>query len=56
MMLLVLLIIAGSPDRKAAYSSELFILAIVTVTLYIAIIVGLTVFGSSVNIELATHW
>ncbi len=55
-MLIVLLTIANSPDRQAAYTSQLFILAFVTVSLYIAIIAGVTVLGTAVNTELASHW
>ncbi len=55
-MLIVLLTIANSPDRQAEYTSQLFILAFVTVSLYIAIIAGVTVLGTAVNTELASHW
>ncbi len=55
-MLIVLLTISESKNRQAEYTSELFILAFVTVSLYLAIVVGITVLGTSVNTELATHW
>ena len=55
-MLIVLLTISESKNRQAEYTSELFILAFVTVSLYLAIVVGITVLGTAVNTELATHW
>ncbi len=56
MMLIVLMIIFESKNRQAEYTSELFILAFVTVSVYLAIIVGITILGTCVNSELATHW
>jgi hypothetical protein len=55
-MLIVLASIAESPNGSAAYMSELFILAFVTVSVYLLIVIGITILGTSVNTELASHW
>jgi hypothetical protein len=55
-MLIVLASIAEADNREAEYMSELFVLAFVTVTVYLSIVVGITLLGTSVNTELANHW
>ncbi len=55
-MVLALVIIASSSDRRAAYGSTLCIQTILTVTLFIAIVAVVTIIGTSVNQEMIGQW
>lgn len=55
-MVLALVAISDSVDRKAAYGSILFLQAVLSITLFIVIFICVLIVGMAVNVELAAHW
>ncbi len=55
-MVLALIAISDSADRRAAYGSTLFLQAVLSISLFIIMFILVLVIGMSVNVELAAQW